>query len=311
MSGTLVMAPVADGAVGPVAGELVAAAASCPPGPVVLGLLGAPPGDAVDAAGADRVVAVPGAPPGTDLEADAAAARALLDEVEPDVVLTPFDPDFAAFGARLAAERGMAFVADVTGLAVHDDGLVAVRPVHAGKLDAEVVCPSGTAAWVQVRPGAFGPAAPAEPVAVSLLPAPLAGPARVRHVEWVEPPSSGVDLAHADVVVSVGRGVGEENVGLFAEIARRLGVALGSSRPVVDAGWLPQEHQIGQSGTRVAPRLYVAFGISGALQHLVGIQGAKQVVAVNTDPAAPIFSVASLGAVADAVEVGKEMLNLL
>jgi electron transfer flavoprotein alpha subunit len=105
--------------------------------------------------------------------------------------------------------------------------------------------------------------------------------------------------------------LGAEGVPEFVELTNRLGVALGASRPVVDAGWLPHAHQIGQSGTSVAPRLYVAFGISGAMQHLVGIRKAQRIVAINTDPQAPIFSIADVAVVAEGTEVVKAMLDLL
>jgi electron transfer flavoprotein alpha subunit len=121
-----------------------------------------------------------------------------------------------------------------------------------------------------------------------------------------------VDLKRADVVLAVGRGVGaQENIGVFAELAEQLGAVLGASRPLVDAGWLPPAHQVGQTGVTVKPKVYVAFGISGAIQHLAGMQASKTIVAVNTDEAAPIFNVATVGAVADINEVAEQMKLLL
>ncbi len=122
----------------------------------------------------------------------------------------------------------------------------------------------------------------------------------------------GVDLTLADVIFNLGCGVGEQgNIEPFAAVAKRMDVALGASRPLVDAGWLPASHQVGQTGVIVKPRLYVAFGISGAIQHLVGMQASNTVVAINSDPDAAIFDFSDIGAVADINEVAKQMKVLL
>ena len=116
--------------------------------------------------------------------------------------------------------------------------------------------------------------------------------------------AGGIDLTAADLIVSVGRGIGkEENIPIAQALATALGAELASSRPVVDAGWLPSAHQVGSSGQSVSPKMYLALGISGAIQHMVGMKGSKNIVAINKDPEAPIFEVADYGVVADVLEL--------
>ena len=128
--------------------------------------------------------------------------------------------------------------------------------------------------------------------------------ARSEHVEFREVPAGDVDITKADFLLSIGRGVeGKDNIERFEELAARLGATLSVSRPIVDAGWMPASRQVGQSGKTVKPRIYLALGISGAVQHLAGMRTAETIIAVNTDPEAPIFGVAHYGAVADMFEL--------
>jgi electron transfer flavoprotein alpha subunit len=132
----------------------------------------------------------------------------------------------------------------------------------------------------------------------------LSGAARSEHAGFREAPTGDVDITKADFLLSIGRGVADrENIPRFEELAERLGATLSVSRPIVDAGWMPSARQVGQSGKTVKPRLYLAFGISGAVQHLAGMRTAETIIAVNTDPEAPIFGVAHYGAVADMFEL--------
>ncbi|HEY0485899.1 MAG TPA: electron transfer flavoprotein subunit alpha/FixB family protein, partial [Mycobacteriales bacterium] len=261
-------------------------------------------------AGVDAVVAVR-VPAGFDPDTARAAVAALIEQVGPDVVLLVHSIRSASFAAGLAAEAGLGFVADVVQLRREDDAVVAVKPVYGGKVMAELDFPGRDRVLVLVRSNvweAAGDAAAAPAVTELDLPA---AERRVRHVEY-RVPESGVDLKRADVVLAVGRGVGaQENIGVFAELAEQLGAVLGASRPLVDAGWLPPAHQVGQTGVTVKPKVYVAFGISGAIQHLAGMQSSKTIIAVNTDEAAPIFNVADVGAVADINEVAEQMMLLL
>jgi electron transfer flavoprotein alpha subunit len=139
-------------------------------------------------------------------------------------------------------------------------------------------------------------------------------PARVRtrHLAYEEAPAGGVDLTKAPFIVTVGRGIGDrDNLAIFEELATKAGGALGSSRPLVDAGWMPRDRQVGQSGTTVKPSIYLAFGVSGANEHLAGMKESGTIIAVNTDPRARIFDVAHVGAVADACEVAEGLLKAL
>jgi electron transfer flavoprotein alpha subunit len=127
-------------------------------------------------------------------------------------------------------------------------------------------------------------------------------------VEYHEADAGDVDITKADFLLSIGRGVEEaDNIPRFTELAERMGATLSVSRPLVDAGWMPSARQVGQSGKTVKPKVYLALGISGAVQHLAGMSGADTIIAVNTDPEAPIFSVADYGAVADLFEVAEEL----
>jgi electron transfer flavoprotein alpha subunit len=135
-----------------------------------------------------------------------------------------------------------------------------------------------------------------------------AAPSRSRHLAYEAAPTVEVDITTAEFLVSIGRGIGErDNIEIFEKLAEKLGATLSASRPLVDAGWLPAWRQVGQSGRTVKPRVYLAFGISGAVQHLAGMKQAGTIIAVNTDPDAAIFSVAHYGAVADLFDVADEL----
>jgi len=200
---------------------------------------------------------------------------------------------------RIAAALDAGFVSDVFD---YQDGRYR-RRVFNGKLDAEVSC-SAERAVATVQPGAIAPFEGASEGAAEALQVEL-GALRARFVETREAEARGVDLTKADIIVSGGRGVGDpEKFGEVIEpLADALGGAMGASRPVVDAGWLPHEYQVGSSGQIVTPKLYIACGISGAIQHLVGMKGANYIIAINKDADAPIFEVAQLGVVGDLFEV--------
>ncbi len=201
----------------------------------------------------------------------------------------------------LATELELPLITDVTELSLEDDGVVAVRPMYGGKAKARV-CARGQGAVVTVQSGAFTAGAEQEaPGEVVRGEAKLAGDLeRKRFVEYVEPPATDVDITQSDIVVSVGRGIGDpEDIPVVEELAKALGGVLACSRPVVDKKWLPKPRQVGISGKSVAPKLYLAVGISGAFQHLAGIKRAGMVVAINKDPNAPIFRAADYGIVGD------------
>ena len=172
----------------------------------------------------------------------------------------------------------------------------------------------GGPAFVTWLPATFPAADPgSETAPITAVDVDLSGLRIQREVLGYEKPDSGdVDIAEADVIVAVGRGIKEKkNIALAEDLATALGGVVGASRPVVDNGWLPWSRQIGSSGRTVAPKLYVALGVSGAMQHLTGMKGAKTIVAINIDPTAPIFSVAHYGTVGDLFEIVPSLLKEL
>jgi electron transfer flavoprotein alpha subunit len=212
---------------------------------------------------------------------------------------TPSGWDFAP---RVAAALDAAFVTDCFDVADEGGTITFKRRVFNGKLDAEVKTSGVTVATFQ--PGATKPFEDSTDGKVTDLDAGI-GECKTKFVEIKAAEAKGVDLTKAGVIVSGGRGLGapEKFPELIQPLADALGGAMGASRPVVDAGWLPHEYQVGSSGQVVAPKLYIAVGISGAIQHLVGMKGSNFIIAINKDPDAPIFEVADLGVVADLFEI--------
>jgi electron transfer flavoprotein alpha subunit len=206
---------------------------------------------------------------------------------------------------RAAARLGVGLASDVTALALEGGAVVATRPVYAGKV-LQKVRVTGAPALVSVRPNTFqapaqqqGKSAPVESVAVPAF------EQRVTVKEVKAPPKAALDVAEASVVVSGGRGLKEPaNFKLLEDLSEALGnCAVGASRAVVDAGWRDHGAQVGQTGKTVSPSLYIAVGISGAIQHLAGMRTAKTIVAINKDKDAPIFKVADYGVVGDLFEI--------
>ena len=262
---------------------------------------------ALGAAGADRLL-VADDERLRDLTSEAAAAvlTKTSREVNPAVVLVPGTTAGRDYAPRVAARLQVGLAADCVGLSIEDGGLVAVRPILGGRVQTAVRMPGSRPQIATVHPGSFEKATGAstspdpEPVAVDLDEADL----RVRVRETVQGGGGSADLENADVVVGGGRGLKEpESFGLVEELAAAVGGVVGATRAVTDAGWRPHHEQIGQTGRTVMPRLYIAVGISGAVQHLVGIQGSDYIVAINRDPDAPIFKIASFGIVGDLFEI--------
>ncbi len=229
-----------------------------------------------------------------------------IEEVKPAVVLMPGTTSGRDYAPRVAARLDLGLAADCVDLQVEEGGLVAVRPVLGGRLQTAVRFEGAGPALATVRPGSFDLTRPSnEAVAVTNLPVEL-GPddLKVRVIETLHEETGGKKLDGAERIVAGGRGLKEpDQFVLVEELASALNAAVGASRAVVDAGWRPHHEQVGQTGQTVAPRLYVAVGISGAVQHLVGMQSAEYVVAINRDPDAPIFKIASFGIVGDLFEV--------
>ncbi|MDJ0787807.1 MAG: electron transfer flavoprotein subunit alpha/FixB family protein [Myxococcota bacterium] len=232
----------------------------------------------------------------------AAAIKAAVAATSPDAVLISNTPTGWDVAPRIAAAQDCGFVSDAFDVAEEGGSLVFKRRVFNGKLDAQITASGPVVATMQ--PGGTAPFEGTTDGSVSALEADLSG-AKSAFVEVKVAEAKGVDLSKAEIIVSGGRGVGEPEK--FPEViqplADALGGAMGASRPVVDAGWLPHEYQVGSSGQIVTPKLYIAAGISGAIQHLVGMKGSNFVIAINKDPDAPIFEVADVGVVADLFEV--------
>lgn len=233
-----------------------------------------------------------------------------------------FQPEIVLFGAtelgrslapRVAARLHTGLTADCTVLEIDREKrlLQQTRPAFGGNLMATIVCPDHRPQMATVRPGVFVKGEPeTRQGEVEALPAPACQPAIQLVANQIAQRSAGI--ADAPVIVAVGKGIGsQKNIQYAQQLADRLGGQVGASRPLVDAGWAQYSMQVGQTGHTVAPKLYIACGISGAIQHLAGMAGAQTVVAINTDPDAPIFRVAHYAVVGDCVEVLKQLLAQL
>lgn len=236
-------------------------------------------------------------------ESFALALVEVIRRANPKVVLIGATGWGKEVSARTAAKLNWAVVTDCLAAEFEGEALMLTRPIYAGKAVAHVQV-TGLPAIVSIRPNIFPPfvpdgaKAPIESLTVA-LPEP-----RARVVESVQKEKTKVDLGEANIVVSGGRGVkGPEGFEPIIHLADTLGAAVGSSRAAVDAGWIDYTHQVGQTGKTVSPKLYVAAGISGAIQHLAGMSSSKVIVAINKDPDAPIFKVADYGIVGDLFEV--------
>ncbi len=224
-------------------------------------------------------------------------------QVAPDAIFFAATAMGRDLAPRAAARLGVSALADVTGITLDGTTLVARRPVYSGKATATVDTAGKRPQVLSLRPNVFA----AEQVGGTATVTPLAGlqlAPRAVVRELVATGGGELDVAEADVIVSGGRGVkGPEHFALIRELAQALGGAVGASRAVVDAGWISHANQVGQTGKVVSPSLYVACGISGAIQHLAGMSSSKVIVAINKDPEAPIFKVADYGVVGDLFQV--------
>lgn len=220
---------------------------------------------------------------------------------EPSLILVGSTVNGRDLAARLAARLRWAYASDCTDLAVANDGVEVSRPMYAGKVRARTRL--SLPAVVAVRPNAF-PLPDGNAPQVTSVPADTAAE-QLEFARFEPVATSGkVSLSEARVVVSGGRGLrGPENWHLLEALAAELGAALGASRAVTDAGWRPNEEQVGQTGKTVSPDLYIACGISGAIQHLAGMSTSKVIVAINRDPDADMFKIADYGVVGDALEI--------
>jgi len=228
----------------------------------------------------------------------------LIEKHQPDIVLGPATFYGKALLGRLAAKNGGAMASDTTGLATDGDKLVATRPNFGGSVISQLVQNGGGPFFATVRGKIFPESKDGAGEVVAETVDGSVFRSKMRVTERKVESAGAVNLQEADVIVSAGRGMkSPENLPLIEELAKALGGAVGASRAIVDAGWTPYSRQVGQTGKTVNPKLYVAVGISGAIQHLVGMRSSQTIVAVNRDKDAPIFNVANYGIVGDALEI--------
>ncbi len=238
-----------------------------------------------------------------------AALDAAVSAFNPSIVLVSATAMGLDVAARFAARRGVGVLSDVMSLDVENGRLVGSRPVYSGKARVTVsAAPSATIQVATPRPNVFPAAkadAPGAGETVAIHP-PMKSRGKVVRIEAAE--AGEIDVAEADKIVSGGRGIkGPESWPILRALCHELGAALGASRAAVDAGWIGHEHQVGQTGKVVSPSLYVACGVSGAIQHLAGMGSSKVIVAINKDPEAPIFQIADYGLVGDLFKVLPEL----
>ena len=242
------------------------------------------------------------------------ALEAHIDLFKPAVVLFPHTYQVRDFLPKLATRLGRVAVSDVVAHRVENGTLTLVRQLFQGKVNVDVRFSGDGPHFASLQAGAYRADRVVEGAASieMMLPYIMPGDVRTRPLEPFREAQQTVDLGAAELIVSVGRGIKEaDNIPLIEKLAQALGAELGASRPICDAGWLPMERQVGSSGQTVAPKMYMAIGISGAIQHLVGMKGARTVVAINKDADAPIFEIADYGIVGDLFEIVPAMVAAL
>jgi electron transfer flavoprotein alpha subunit len=275
---------------------------------LVVGLLGHEVGGFVEKLGAADQVCLVDRPELKEFASDNAKAilEAFIEDVQPRLVLLGSTSIGLELLGLISARKGLPCLDSCTRLESREGQLVATCQIYGGKVSAEVALPDATT-LIAVVPGSFPRelgevAGKPELRSLALPPAPVE--VRMTFRMLLVPPPGDVDITKAPILVAVGRGIqNADNMPLAEELADALGGAVCASRPVIDQGWLPLTRQVGKSGMTVKPKLYLALGISGAPEHLEGMKQSELIVAVNTDPNAPIFGVAHYGAVVDAVEL--------
>jgi len=244
------------------------------------------------------------------------ALSQVIAQAKPDLILFPHTYQVRDFAPQLAASLGKGMIGDCVGYRQENSRLIFVRQMFQGKTAADVSF-AGTAPWfASFQAGAFrgdqaargASPAPIRAVSVELQPRQI----RTQPLELFREAKQAVDLTQAPLLVAIGRGIkAPENIPMAEKLAKLLGAELAASRPICDEGWLPMDRQIGSSGQTVAPKLYLALGISGAIQHVVGMKGSRTIAAINKDPNAPIFEVADYGIVGDIFELIPALIDEL
>ncbi len=237
------------------------------------------------------------------------ALKQVVESTKPDLILFPHTYQVRDFAPQLAAMLGRGMIGDCIGYRYESGKLIFVRQMFQGKTAADVTFQSAAPWFASFQSGSFradlltahpSGKAPVNKVSVDLKPDQI----RTKPLDLFKEAKSAVDLTRAPIIVSIGRGIkAPENIPLAEALAKAIGGEIAASRPICDEGWLPMERQIGSSGQTVAPKLYLALGISGAIQHVVGMKGARTIVAINKDSNAPIFEIADYGIVGDIFEI--------
>lgn len=246
----------------------------------------------------------------------AEALRQAIAQVQPELVLFPHTYQARDLAPKLAASLDRPFVSDTVGIRFRDGKAIFVRQLFQGKLHADVAVEGDAPHFASVQSGAYradavaksGTPAKVRPLAVELDPSII----RTQGETPYQEARDAVDLSSAEIIVSIGRGIQDPaNIPQAEELAKALGGELAASRPICDNGWLPLDRQIGSSGQTVTPNLYLALGISGAIQHVVGMKGSKTIVAVNKDEGAPIFEIADYGIVGDLFDIVPALIEAI
>jgi electron transfer flavoprotein alpha subunit len=238
------------------------------------------------------------------------AMERVVRQLDPQLVVMPHTYLVRDFAPKLAARFGKSLISDCIRAQVAGGAITFTRRIFLGKLDADVISDGAAPVFATFQSGAYRPdqAVKGSDAAIEEMPLEV-GEIRMTPEAPFQEVKQAVDLSKADIIVAVGRGIkSKDNLALAEKLAEALGGDLAASRPICDAEWLPIDRQIGSSGQTVAPKLYIALGISGAIQHLVGMKGARTIVAINKDPEAPIFEIADYGIEGDLFEVVPAMI---
>ncbi|MBT7495174.1 MAG: electron transfer flavoprotein subunit alpha/FixB family protein [Candidatus Marinimicrobia bacterium] len=244
----------------------------------------------------------------------AEAVKQIIEQENPTYVLFGHTYQVRDFAPKVSAKLMKPFLVDNVAFSTDGGKVVFAKQMFNAKLFSDVT-PNGDGPYLVSFQSAAFSADKIETGSAAVRDGSIALDASMIKTESEDPfqeEAGGVDLTSAELIVSVGRGIGkEENIPLAQALAKALGAELASSRPVVDAGWLPSAHQVGSSGQSVSPKMYLALGISGAIQHVVGMKGSKNIVAINKDPEAPIFEIADYGVVGDVLEIVPKLTEAL
>jgi electron transfer flavoprotein alpha subunit len=308
----LVVAEHVRGELRPVTLELISAAKELD-GPTTVAVIAQDPSrftEEVNREGVNEIVNVTVEPQEFENDVYQQVLEALIRERTPKVTLLGFTVNSMGFGPASAAKLGLGFASDVFAVREDNGSVIAERAFYGAKVHAELEFPGKERILLLLRPTIWEPAEGEGKATVSDFQVAIAG-SRARHKDFQEVAVADVDITSADFLLSIGRGIGDkENLPRFEELADKMGATLSVSRPIVDAGWMPNARQVGQSGKTVKAKVYLALGISGAVQHLAGMKTCGTIIAVNNDPEAAIFNVAHYGAIADLFEVVEELEKL-